>query len=230
MPAKPYPHCQRIDTSAEWRTPSATLKERMQKDRETQQYTDLTITCGTHRFATHRLVIGTASPVLSRMINGPFQEAHTGIIDLSDSTPDLVALLLAYFYQDTYSAHEPLLTHIRLYILADEYDVESLMSLAAYHVERLLYDGQAQLGARGHGWKLEELVEAIEALWYEPAPPHKALRRPVMSAALFYREELLRSGAFEALVRRGGGFVWRFLKGEGYQPRWGGEEDEEEEA
>jgi hypothetical protein len=78
--------------------------------------------------------------------NQKFQEAETGILDLDDVDPGIVNLALKYLYGSTYASNpcekgllpdvrswfycNDLDTHLQVYILADRWNIPSLMQEA----------------------------------------------------------------------------------------------------
>ena len=127
--------------------------------------------------------------------------------------------MIEFVYHHNYDHMVALTTHIDVYLLAHQYDIKPLMLCAAQHLK-------SRLDKNFWMWSVEDLVDAIRALWHRLTPPDRAIRGPVMEAALTHKDQLLTTRSFLKLLEDGGPFVPLFVKG-GYEPSWGGEEIDE---
>ncbi|MCJ1284059.1 hypothetical protein MMC26_003390 [Xylographa opegraphella] len=108
-----------------------------------------------------------------------------------------------------------------MYVLADKYMISSLKSRVIDRVEQLTSFEFSTL--------LANVVELIALIWHSDVPEDKAIRRPVMEAAIKHKDRLLKMQEFRGLLWHGGDFVLTFSDG-GYAPKWGGMEDPNEPA
>jgi hypothetical protein len=57
---------------------------------ETGKYSDLTVVCHGKRYPVHRALLASRSAFFDGACRHPFQEAETGVIDLSEDDPEAV--------------------------------------------------------------------------------------------------------------------------------------------
>jgi len=107
------------------------------------RHSDLTITCSGESFKVHKVLLDAASPVFSKMLSGPFREAVEvhGIIELHDDL-DALQALIAHIYHDNYDDSfagegSTMCFAVRVYAIADKYEVTKLQSLAADKLKSL---------------------------------------------------------------------------------------------
>ncbi|MCJ1433534.1 hypothetical protein MMC27_002897 [Xylographa pallens] len=77
--------------------------QQMQQMLKSGDFSDLTLKCRGHERRVHRVIVCGQSPVFKAMCSGPFQEASSGVIDLSDHTIVDLDCLLQYLYTRDYS-------------------------------------------------------------------------------------------------------------------------------
>lgn len=65
-------------------------------------YSDLTIVCGAKRYPVHRALLATRSAFFEGACRNGFQEAQSGIIDLSEDDAEAVEHMVHYFYHNDY--------------------------------------------------------------------------------------------------------------------------------
>ncbi|MCJ1433261.1 hypothetical protein MMC27_002620 [Xylographa pallens] len=196
------------------------IMRRLDRDRAVTAYTDFKIVCEEKTFDVHRVVLGTASEYFDKMLGSSFKEANTGMVMLDEVRAGHMEIILNYIYRNQYDS-QSVGTHVAIYVLADRFRIDSLMAAVIIKLDELMSSEDAHL--------LENIIEAVDLLWYDSVPAHKGLRRPVLAAAVKHKDKLLEMKAFENLLMRGGEFVPRYIKGE-YGPRWGGYEDPNEPA
>ena len=107
-----------------------------------------------------------------------------------------------------------------MYLLADEYRMQSLKAKIIGRVNELLQTAREDV--------FGIIIEAVRLLWHNPAPEDIRLRQPVMDAAVIYQDDLMKIQAFRKLVFKGGDFVVKLLDG-GYPIPWGGDNEPVEE-
>ena len=142
------------------------------------------------------------------------------MVILDELAADHMEIVLKYIYRNQYDS-QSVATHVAIYVLADRFRIDSLMAVVIMRLDELMSSEDAHL--------LENIIEAVDLLWYHSVPAHKGLRRPVLVAAVKHKDKLLQMKAFENFLMQGGEFVPRYIKSE-YEPRWGGYEDPNEPA
>jgi hypothetical protein len=99
------------------------------------KYSDFTITCQGHVLKVHRAFICPQLKPLAACIEGGFKESTIGEITLDHDDPQAVHKMISFFYTQTYTldetASDALLSHTRIYIIADKYDVPLLKKLSS---------------------------------------------------------------------------------------------------
>ncbi|KAK5992066.1 hypothetical protein PT974_05463 [Cladobotryum mycophilum] len=123
------------------------------KEAETGVYSDLTITCGRKEYHVHKVLLCTRSSFFKRICDGPFKEGLSNTINLPDDDPEAVDSMMCYIYNGYYprknhGTHRPLgeepetfeitagfeiefLTlHVKVYALAEKYDIPDLKKIA----------------------------------------------------------------------------------------------------
>ncbi|KAK4550261.1 hypothetical protein LTR36_003228 [Oleoguttula mirabilis] len=96
------------------------------------------VTCTTHEWQVHRLVLTLHSPVLAKACDGAFKETAERKIDMSDDHPAAIETLVHYLYNLDYDAQlsttcdslSPMSLHVHVCVVADKYDIEPLKNLA----------------------------------------------------------------------------------------------------
>ena len=63
------------------------------------KYADLTITCNYRQWAVHRAIVCSRSAFFDGACSNQFQEANTGVIDLSEDDEDAVEQMIHCMYQ-----------------------------------------------------------------------------------------------------------------------------------
>ncbi|KAF2770469.1 hypothetical protein EJ03DRAFT_381946 [Teratosphaeria nubilosa] len=131
-------------------------------------YSDLSITCNTHTYQLHKLVLHTQSSYFRTLLSGAFAEsahnANPASLNLDDDEPEVLEVLLYHLYHFTWSDASrgklPLGPFaVRVYACADKYDVPSLRAMAASVLQRRV----ARI-ADPKGGELEEFLETIRSV------------------------------------------------------------------
>ncbi|KAF5581144.1 hypothetical protein FPCIR_10319 [Fusarium pseudocircinatum] len=122
---------------------------RMQKARESGEFTDFAFVCQGQTINVHKIIICAQSTVFQRACTGKFkvplavkdtfmpanktQEASSGTYDLNDHPLDVVNRMVEYLYTGTYEIPEDadLFTHASMFTLADKYGIGGLQALAS---------------------------------------------------------------------------------------------------
>ncbi|KAK5113317.1 hypothetical protein LTR85_010934 [Meristemomyces frigidus] len=125
-------------------------------------YSDLTISCGARTFKVHKSILHPQSSVFRTLLSGNFKEAspEQGTITLNDDDPKVLQVLLHHLYNFTFDdrsrgaeAEAPFA--VRVYAIADKYDVSPLRAMAAQKLTSV-----ADPGPEG----LENFIAAIYAI------------------------------------------------------------------
>jgi hypothetical protein len=123
----------RCDTSLSLDYAPLTSKIRYYKD---ERFSDFTIACEGREFKVHRCFIAAHSKFFDKACSGMFTESQQRRIDLKEDDPSMVELMVRFFYTFDYDYPlaradvSALALHIRVYIIADRYEVLHLKSVA----------------------------------------------------------------------------------------------------
>lgn len=82
--------------------PTLELKTALASLFNSGKYSDLTIACGGKRYPVHRALLATRSEFFEGACRNSFQEAETGVIDLSEDDAEAVEHMVHYFYHMDY--------------------------------------------------------------------------------------------------------------------------------
>ncbi|KAL1993463.1 hypothetical protein VTN49DRAFT_3412 [Thermomyces lanuginosus] len=96
MPPSPaHPDLKREDTEVLLRSLESLYRD--------PKYSDLTIVCGTEKFAVHRCIVCPRSQFFARACDGDYQESASREIHLPDDDPIVVKKVIQYLYTLDYS-------------------------------------------------------------------------------------------------------------------------------
>ncbi|KAF5718243.1 hypothetical protein FMUND_5339 [Fusarium mundagurra] len=122
---------------------------RMQKARESGEFTDFALICNGQTINVHKIIICGQSTVFQRACSGKFklllsdkhtfmaankvQEASAGIYDMYDHPLDVVNRMVEYLYTGAYEIPEDadLFTHASRFTLAGKYGIDGLQALTS---------------------------------------------------------------------------------------------------
>ncbi|KAF5233474.1 hypothetical protein FAUST_8159 [Fusarium austroamericanum] len=68
----------------------------------TGTYSDLTITCGKDKYAVHKAIVCSRSPLFAAACDGELKETKTGAINLPNDDPIAVKMMIRYLYTQNY--------------------------------------------------------------------------------------------------------------------------------
>ncbi|KAL8866173.1 MAG: hypothetical protein Q9174_006455 [Haloplaca sp. 1 TL-2023] len=121
---------------------------------ETEQFSDLKITCGGREFKCHKVIVCTRSKFFEKACTSGFQESATSHIDLPEDNPVHIEAMLKFLYAMGSRPEIPpivdfldfthaevkryLYKEISMYALADKYGIPALCSTAALKVKGCL--------------------------------------------------------------------------------------------
>ena len=88
---------------------------------------DTTIKCTDKEFKVHRVILASRSPVFRAMLESDMKEKQSGVVEVSDTTPEVMSDLVAYLYTGT----APNLTTLANELLqaAEKYQLPRLLTI-----------------------------------------------------------------------------------------------------
>ncbi|KAK3994360.1 BTB/POZ protein [Cladorrhinum sp. PSN332] len=107
-------------------------------------FSDVTVKCGDREWKLHKNILCSRSIWFSKALNGRFEEAHTGIVNIQDFDPEAVNWVLEYLYsgkcdirqlKPESQAETTFVTCIEVYTVADYFAVENLTKIAMETLE-----------------------------------------------------------------------------------------------
>ncbi|KAK4143077.1 uncharacterized protein C8A04DRAFT_12703, partial [Dichotomopilus funicola] len=134
-----------------------------------QKYSDLVISCGETEYHVHKAIVCSQSDFFAKACDAGFRETQEGRIDLSDHDPRLVQIMVHYLYNFEYDAQsqhesspspasetsgdgtvtkdtpENLVTHAKVYALAEMYLIPGLKALAVQKFKAEIKDISASV-------------------------------------------------------------------------------------
>ncbi|KAG5821473.1 hypothetical protein H9Q74_000283 [Fusarium xylarioides] len=168
---------------------------RMQKARESGEFTDFAFVCQGQTINVHKIIICGQSTVFQRACTGKFkvplaskhismpankvQEASSGIYDMNDHPLDVVNKMVEYLYTGTYEIPEDadLFTHASMFTLADKYGIGGLQALAS----------KKYLECLDESCNYHDFANSISQVYELPRETSKTLR---VGALIMARENL----------------------------------------
>ncbi|KAL6167145.1 hypothetical protein ACJQWK_06591 [Exserohilum turcicum] len=139
------------------------LMSSLKKSLASGQYSDLKITCGPDSYNVHKVIVCERAEFFARAIKFGGRESNNSTIDLPKDEPAIIKLLIQYLYEGEYDHslpnechshiketarfHDPaeqLVTHTKMYEIADKYNVVGLKDLV-----------------------IEKFSRACEQFWYD---------------------------------------------------------------
>ena len=116
----------------------AILAEDLKKFYLSKEMSDVQIKCGDQTFDCHKMILSARSPVFSRMLQSEMKEKASGVVDLTDTRPEVVKELLKFIYSgtcynDKEEEPEPGVDIVcELLEAADKYELEHLKKMCEY--------------------------------------------------------------------------------------------------
>ncbi|EGU87878.1 hypothetical protein FOPG_09471 [Fusarium oxysporum f. sp. conglutinans race 2 54008] len=168
---------------------------RMQKARESGEFTDFAFVCEGQTINVHKIIICGQSTVFQRACTGGFkvplaakytfmpankvQEASSGIYDMNDHPLDVVNGMVEYLYTGTYAVPDDadLLTHATMFTLANKYGIGGLQELAS----------KKYLECLDESCNYHDFASSISQVYNLPRETSKTLR---VGALLFARDNM----------------------------------------
>ena len=150
-----------------------------------EKYSDLTITTQTRSFKVHKAIICTHSKVFAAMSDAGFKESSTAELVLEHDDPAAVECMIHFLYSGDYDddctdEYSSLMSHVRVYALAEKYDIEGLKRLAA-----VIFDEIAE------GLMCEEFPAIVAAVFETTPSGDRGLRDVVSRICADHIDEVL---------------------------------------
>lgn len=105
-------------------------------------FTDLTLVCGDQDFKVHKIVLYTQSNYFHKLLGYGFKESDQNTITLHEDDPDALNVLIKCLYRHhadiTSSNSKPMTFAVKVYAIADKYDIPTLRSQAAARFSKVL--------------------------------------------------------------------------------------------
>ncbi|KAF5233575.1 hypothetical protein FANTH_12491 [Fusarium anthophilum] len=142
----------------------------MHKAQKVGQFTDFAFLCNGTQIPVHKVIICAQSKVFNAACASDFQEATSGVYDLSEYPLEHVELMVNYLYVGHYEDPNrdapklPLSTHLSMLILADKYIIEGLKSEAKSSYTRRLKQKDVEM---------EDFLESLPVLYELPVAASK---------------------------------------------------------
>ena len=96
-----------------------------------KEMSDVQIKCGDQTFDAHQFILSARSPVFRRMFQTEMKEKNTGLVDLGDSSPEIISELLKFIYTGSCCVNDDSPSQIVCDLLqaANKYELEHLKEL-----------------------------------------------------------------------------------------------------
>ncbi|KAL1388085.1 BTB/POZ protein [Phyllosticta capitalensis] len=180
------------------------FRHQMNKYYRTGQFTDLMLRFSDgQRLHVHKALVFAYSDVFEKACSGPFVESRTRTIEISHEDSEAVNSMIHWMYTGSQAApggQSPLLFHIRLYAVANYYQVQLLQREMK---QRVQVDVKEQLTNNG-----TELPAAIELIYSCTPDSDKRLRDAVVLFCARYYKRCANSPIFKEIEEPG---FWRAL-------------------
>ncbi|KAI1192115.1 BTB/POZ domain-containing protein [Nemania serpens] len=183
------------------------LLEGIAKQFNNPNHADVEIYIGQYELPAHSIILASQSLFFQIALNGKFREGKDKKLYFTEGSAHAHWRVFEYMYTSDY-ADEPaqalhaiddneLVKHVRVYVTAEYFMINSLKQLA-------LKRFKAELDK---GWADEFLVDCIREVYESTTESDLGLRRAVIETAYKYRADLWEVEVFRDLVCDGGDFV-----------------------
>ncbi|KAI1705071.1 BTB/POZ domain-containing protein [Ditylenchus destructor] len=102
------------------------LTDHIGKMWKSQLFTDCTLKVGSKSFPAHKCILGQWSEVFRKMFSPPTKEAESGVVEITDFSPDAISAMLEYMYTGLVNNKVMEKYALELLALSDKYAVISL--------------------------------------------------------------------------------------------------------
>ncbi|KAF5556621.1 kelch 21 [Fusarium mexicanum] len=154
----------------------------MHKAQKVGQFTDFAFLCNGTKIPVHKVIVCAQSKAFYAACASGFQEATSGVYDLSDYPLEFVELMVNYLYVGYYEDSNrdapklPPSTHLMMMLLAEEYAIQGLKSEAKSSYIRRLKQKDVQM---------EDFLQSLPVLYELPV----AVSRDFIDAAVAHTRE-----------------------------------------
>ncbi|KAF5989774.1 hypothetical protein FBULB1_619 [Fusarium bulbicola] len=154
----------------------------MQKAQKVGQFTDFAFLCNGTKIPVHKVIVCAQSKAFYAACASGFQEATSGVYDLSEYPLEFVELMVNYLYVGYYEDSNrdapklTLSTHLTMMLLAEEYAIQGLKSEAKSSYIRRLKQKDVQM---------KDFLQSLPALYELPV----AVSRDFIDAAVAHTRE-----------------------------------------
>ncbi|KAI5862510.1 hypothetical protein GGS23DRAFT_79516 [Durotheca rogersii] len=185
------------------------------------EYADLVITCHGKQHQVHKAIVCPRSDFFAAACRGDMKEARTGIIDLPDDDPQVVDMMVYYFYHLDYSTpplhiikgkevtdqmdthgdgddvtasrpcYSDLVVHAKIYALAGKYFIGGLKALALQKFE----------AATQKHWAPGDFLEAAQEVYTSTLDSDRGLRDAIVKTLFEHRDLLVQENTRGVLKR-----------------------------
>ncbi|KAI1705097.1 BTB/POZ domain-containing protein [Ditylenchus destructor] len=109
--------------------PNLQLSDNLKEMLESQLFTDCTLEVRGEIFPAHKCILGQWSEVFRKMFSLPTEEAESGIVEITDFSPDAISAMLEYMYTGVVKNEVMGKLAPELLVLANKYDVIPLKEM-----------------------------------------------------------------------------------------------------
>ncbi|KAL1969767.1 hypothetical protein VTN77DRAFT_7276 [Rasamsonia byssochlamydoides] len=190
------------------------LMDAVSKSQQREEFTDFTLVCEGERFQVHKVIVCSQSAVLRAASMGPFKEASSGVYEMNEDSLPMVRKLIDYFYTADYDQNvesadtecappiSALQIHVRMFVLADKYDIEGLRVLSSEKYSNRLMSPCSAL----------EFLESVPDVYTLTAPSVRVLRDEVTHFARVNLENYIQDQSVREVYEKIATEVPHFVK------------------
>lgn len=165
---------------------------------------DSIIQCEDKEFKIHKLILCTQSKYFSKAFNGDWKESADGAVRLEGDDVSAVEAMLQFMYTFDYDASggaehssSPMVFNVRVYSIADKYDVPALKSQAKQKFETTVETC----------WDMDDFPYAVAQVYNSTPSVDRDLRKVVVDVACKHINELLLKQGFRDVLEETVGFA-----------------------
>jgi len=165
------------------------------------KYSDLIIRCEGQKFKVHKAIVCGQSSFFSKACDGEWKEAVEGVIELKGDDAGVVGAMLHFMYTFEYdsggSEISPMLFHVRVYSIAEKYEVSALKLAAKNKFNEVVTTC----------WDMDDFSHVINEIYGSTPPQDRGLRDIVVEVAHAHIVALLKKDDFNNALQETLGFA-----------------------